>query len=232
MFSLSSVRRGNGFTVLELLIVAALVLVLAAIAIRPLGTSVGRSIAQLDPIDRALRSLKWGNVVFNPPDRIAYKQTITVGAVMSRGVTVDQLTEELRKSVGSGSATTSRKLQLSDVVRTRLTPDDEGLVVVPLTDERQPVGTETSTEWRWRVTANRGGKRVLHLTVDAEVLVDGDRVPKTVQTLDQEIDVQVTVARRIGDFTVDHWEWLGGSIVLPLGIYFWRKRKPAANLPE
>ncbi len=56
------------------------------------------------------------------------------------------------------------------------------------------------TEWKWEVKPTSSGRQALHLTLSAQLTVDGQPTSKLVRTFDKTIEVNVTMAQKAGDF--------------------------------
>jgi hypothetical protein len=97
--------------------------------------------------------------------------------------------------------------------------------VRPVTPTRQPVSRVAPTEWRWNVRANETGRHTLHLTLNAVVTVDGERFARVVNVLERGIEVEITPGQRVGLFLEANWQWLAGTIVLPLAAWWWTNHR-------
>ena len=80
-------------------------------------------------------------------------------------------------------------------------------------------------KWRWNVTANEAGTQTLHLTIDAIVTIDGERFPRSLNVLDREIEVEITTMQQLSTFAETNWQWMAGTIVVPLSVWWWTNRR-------
>jgi hypothetical protein len=179
---------------------------------------------RFDEVDAALGELARGNVAFNTPERMRFRETRTITLIASPAMHAESLGEELRERIGGGDAISVEALQIAPLMEARL-DGAPGLEVRPLTAARQPVGRAEPTEWRWSVQANEAGTQVLHLTIDAIVTVDGERFPRSLNVLDREIEVEITPGQQVGRFVESSWQWMVGTIVIPLGVWWWTNRR-------
>src|SRR5690606_4846171 len=78
--------------------------------------------------------------------------------------------------------------------RMRATIDADGFEVTPLGDMETAVAinTRSRSEWRWRVTPRRGGRREIGATVSALLLVDGTEARRSYPVLPAKVFVRQT----------------------------------------
>lgn len=100
----------------------------------------------------------------------------------------------------------------------------DGISAVPLTVEKQAVRPLQATSWSWLVTSAKSGKVIMYISV-AGITADG--VPLS-RVFPLTIDVQESYLSLIERFISDHWEWLAGTIIIPLGLFLWNIRKERA----
>ena len=81
------------------------------------------------------------------------------------------------------------------------------------------------TVWRWNVTAIRPHKQILHLTLSAILRMDGSDTEQMLTTFEKEIEVEVALFQHFGKFYDNNWQWLWGTILLPIIIWIWKLRK-------
>jgi hypothetical protein len=179
---------------------------------------------RFDEVDAALRELVSGNIAFNTPERMQFRESRTIALIASPKLDAAALAGELRERIGGDDPIAAEALQIAPLMEVRL-EGAPAFEVVPLTPPRQPVSRAAPTEWRWNVTANETGKQTLHLTINAIVTVDGERFPRSLNVLDRDIEVDITAMQRLGMFVGNNWQWLAGTIVIPLALWLWTNRK-------
>jgi hypothetical protein len=179
---------------------------------------------RFDEVDAALGDLVSGNVAFNTPEQMRFRESRTITLIASPTMNEASLGEELRKRLGGGDSISVEALQVAPLMEARL-DGAPAFEVIPLTAGRQPVGRAAPTEWRWNVRANEAGTQTLHLSIDAIVTVDGERFPRSLNVLDRKIEVEITAVQQLGMFIESNWQWVAGTIVIPLGVWWWTNRK-------
>jgi hypothetical protein len=175
-------------------------------------------------VDAALSELVSGNLAFNTPERMRFHERRTITLIASPAMNEESLREELRERIGGGDSISVEALQIAPLMEARL-EGAPGFEVIPLTGGRQPVGRAAPTEWRWDVRANETGTQTLHLTIDAIVTVGGERFPRSLNVLARKIEVEITPVQQLGRFVERNWQWVAGTVVIPIGVWWWTNRK-------
>lgn len=191
--------------------------------------------ASADPdqvLQNAVESLPVGKVLFNHPSEmkmgeakeVQVRITRDVAADISTGLTTagtatkDQITEQKPVKVS-----TSMKVQLHG---------EPYFDVKPLTDEEQLIDRTGFTEWKFTVIPLQGGKWPLHLTVTAVVHAADREKVKNLEVLDEQVTVQVSTLEVVEAFIGNNWQWLIGTICIPVGAWLLpklRKKKSQAQ---
>lgn len=173
-------------------------------------------------VDAALGELVQGRIAFNTPERMSYGESRPVGLVASPTMDAGTLSKELRNRIGGADPVEIATLQIAPLMEARLegAPSFE---VTDLTPVQQPVSGSAPTEWRWTVRAAETGRHQLHLTINAIITVAGERYPRSLDVLNRDIEVDISAGRRIGMFVATNWQWLLGTIFIPLGLWLWNQ---------
>jgi hypothetical protein len=193
------------------------------------GTGFGRGGPQPEPdrfaqVDEELGRLVIGHVAFNAPDAMGFGETRTLALVASPELDPTTLSKELRTRIGGNDAIAVDTLQIAPVMEAQL-EGASAFAITPLTPLRQPVSRASPTEWRWSVRANETGTHALHLTINAVITVAGEAYPRSIDVFDRTIRVDISSSQRIAMFFENNWQWLLGTIAIPLAVWFWSQRK-------
>ena len=193
------------------------------------GTGFGRGGPQPEPdrfaeVDEELGRLVTGHVAFNTPDAMRFGETRAVALVASPELDPSTLSKELRTRIGGNDAIAVDTLQIAPVMEAQL-EGASAFAITPLTPLRQPVSRASATEWRWSVRANETGTHALHLTINAVITVAGEAYPRSIDVFDRTIRVDISSSQRIAMFFENNWQWLLGTIAIPLAVWFWSQRK-------
>lgn len=179
---------------------------------------------RFDEVDDALQELIAGNVAFNTPARMQFHESRTIALVASPRLDPAALSLELRRRIGGNDPVAVQGVQIAPLMEAQLA-GAPAFDVMPLTPVRQPVSRATPTEWRWTVRAVESGKHTLNLTINAVVTVDNERFPRSLNVLNRDIDVYITPPQRVGMFLSSNWQWLVGTVVIPLVVWLWTNRR-------
>lgn len=118
---------------------------------------------------------------------------------------------------------TSRKMEvdLKD-------PDPEGAFKITKANaDQQIVETEFYTEWIFDVYPIKSGKRTLNLVVS---VITDDGVKQIVY--EDMVIIKNRISVKIESFWEKYWQWIFSTFLIPIFIYFWKrkqKNKESAN---
>jgi len=163
-----------------------------------------------------------GSIAFNSPTRLHLGDSVEVTALISPNMTKADLSAALD---GIGEKRTG-SLQVTPVMEATLTSADEGLKVISTTQSSErAVAAIGLAKWVWLITAMEPGHHLITLDVAAAIpgIESGGRLSGP--TFSRAIEVTVSPHERAFNFFSTHWEWLGTTLVIPLLLYFWRKRR-------
>ena len=179
---------------------------------------------RFDEVDSALGELVQGRIAFNTPERMRYGETRSIALVASPSMDADTLSTELRSRIGGADPIEIATLQIAPLMEARL-EGAPAFEITALTPVQQPVSRSAPTEWRWTVRAAQTGRHQLHLTINAIITVAGERYPRSLDVLNRDIEVEITAGQRIGMFLGANWQWLLGTVIIPLAVWLWSQRR-------
>jgi hypothetical protein len=170
-------------------------------------------------VDRILARLELANVAFNAPTRLHLNEVSTIQLLLSTRESIEDLQGALTSAGERGGA----RARISNQMEAHLS--GAGFRVEPITPERQAVSSSERTEWRWQIEPTRPGRLSLNLTLSADIRVEGQTVPRMIQTFERTIEVEVTWPERTKAFVAGNWQWLWTTILIPVVGWFLAKRK-------
>jgi hypothetical protein len=183
---------------------------------------------RFDEVDSALSELVQGRIAFNAPQRMRYGDSESIALVASPTMDAESLSTELRRRIGDVDPIEVATLQIAPLMEARL-EGAPAFDITPLTPVQQPVSRSSPTEWRWTARALQSGRHQLHLTINAIITVGGERYPRSLDVLNRDIDVDITAAERVSMFLGTNWQWLLGTVVIPLGLWFWTRNRQTSR---
>lgn len=183
-------------------------------------------------LQNAVDSLPLGKVLFNHPTEMKMGEAREVQVRISRDVAADL-------STGLTPSGTAEKDQITEQQQIKVSTSMKVQVhgepyfdVKPLTDEEQLIDRTGFTEWKFTVIPLQGGKWPLHLTVTAVVHAADREKVKNLEVLDEQVTVQVSTLEVVESFIGNNWQWLIGTICIPIGAWLLpklRKKKRAGS---
>jgi hypothetical protein len=170
-------------------------------------------------IDDVLGQLRQGNMAFKVEPEMFIDQQSEATLVIDTTVTQ----QELEALIGPGAVGST--LLVSKVIVTKLiAPSFE---VTNVTPERQALIDGSPTKWQWLLKPLEEGRHKVKLSVTAVLKVDGQSVERFIVTFERDIFVHVTMENRVSKFWHSNWQWVISTLLLPLAIWFWHRRRKA-----
>lgn len=179
-------------------------------------------------VDEILARLELANVAFNAPTQLQLHEVSLIQLLLSTKESI----EALQSALTAAGERSGARARISNQMEAHLS--GTGFRVEPITPERQAVSAAERTEWRWQIEPTQTGTLHLDLTLSADLQVDGQSVPRMIQTFERTIEVKVTWPAWTKAFLAGNWQWLWTAILIPVcgWIYRNRKRRGARRKPR
>lgn len=187
-------------------------------ASKPLSGSTGGE-PFISSVDKFLQSLDVGNFVFNCAEKMRMSESYIVAAVLSG----TRSFEELEREIGQYGKVEQARIRISNKMEAHL--DGLNFQIRSLTPTVQAIAKSEPNEWKWEVKPIQKGEQKLHLSVNVYVTEGGKENPHVIRTFERTITVEVTTTEIIVGFLRDNWQWVMGTLIIPLVVYLWQKRK-------
>lgn len=182
-------------------------------------------------LQNAVDSLPVGKVLFNHPSEMKMGEAKEVQVRITRDVAIDISTGLTTPGTATkDQITEQQQIKVSTSMKVQL-HGEPYFDVKPLTDEEQLISKTGFTEWKFTVIPLQGGKWPLHLTVTAVVHAADREKVKNLEVLDEQVTVQVSTLEVVEAFIGNNWQWLIGTIFIPVGAWLLpklRKKKSRA----
>ena len=219
---------------------------------QPAGPATLSPQEQLEQVDAELRNALQGNFTYTAPSAMNLMETFTIELLINPSLSAKELATQIVENSGLVTSTAEPGVLLSTsggevkVVgsRVEITPlmkavlialDPQAFDIQPIHDnEVQVVGKNSTTSWRWLITAREGGVQKLILVIYRQVKIDKEVYWRSVQAYRAEITVDVTFDQWLASLD---WKWIIGVLVTALLIpAFWRwldrRNKQAEQSPR
>lgn len=171
------------------------------------------------PVDRVIDQLRLGNIAFNTPQSMEIEKSQNVQLLLS----LDQTIEELKSNIQALGNKEGASIKVSD--RMEATLSGLAFNIANVTPNEQAIASKGVTSWQWEVIPKKEGRQQLYLTLTALLEVDGNDTKKSIKTFEKVIQVEVSPYQKASAFIVGNWQWLWATLVLPFGLWSWKKLK-------
>ena len=122
------------------------------------------------------------------------------------------------------SLATIDDIKISGEMTAELRVDSDAFIIKSLSTKVQNIDNESYTEWEWTVTPKRSGESPLKLVIKVK------DINKDIVVFNKNIKVKKNVSVEVGGFFDSNWQWLMTTIIIPVFIYFWNRKKKRRDL--
>ena len=124
------------------------------------------------------------------------------------------------------SVATIEDVKVSGEMSAELRADAGAFDIKALSTPVQNIDNESYTEWEWVVTPKKSGDSPLKLIIRVKDL------NKDIVVFNKNIKIKKNVTVAVGGFFEKYWQWLITTIIIPIFIYFWNRKKKKRNKKE
>ncbi len=193
--------------------------VIEPLNVEPVMNLESTEVSPINRVDQLVRKLKSGNIAYNAPESMHYKETRVIELLLSPKESPELLEAQLVDRMDA----VSEKVQYV-ASRMEANLSGTGFVIEPMDPDIQLISSLRPTQWRWRVTPSSYGPQNLNLKLNAHIDLEGGAVYK-IDSLDSVIHVEITVAEQVTEYVTANWQWLWGTLILPIVGYRMRGRR-------
>jgi hypothetical protein len=169
--------------------------------------------------DTVINQLYSAAMAFSAPDKANVKEDITIQLLVDPSKEV----KELENSLTEPGVRRGAEIKISKVIIATLSAPD--FTIEKVTPEEQAVAQTAPTEWLWTITPKSTGKNEVKLTITAVVKVDGKEYKYHIKTYEKTIVIVVKPQQVIYDWLAKYWQWLFSTLLLPLGLWLYKRGK-------
>lgn len=168
--------------------------------------------------------------------KLAYdiQDTMKVGNLSRATVSITKALNDsiLFSSLNSTHFTTKEVKVSSKVKVVLLDPSDkQNFSINPLNTEEQFVDDTTNTIWLWNIVPLRSGENDLLLRATVNVITDLGETPRDIPIFEKKVTVQASPFKATNQFFQDNWQWIAGTILIPLLLWGYKRIKTKKKKP-
>lgn len=173
--------------------------------------------------NRAFEQLKSASMAFNVDNKFNVEETGKAKVIIDFSKKVEELKKDLERSGKAGSITGGATVQVSKVVIANIVAP--GLTVTPITPNEQVVLESEPTTWMWDLKADKPGTYSVRITLTASIIIDGRATNKFLRVHEETVTIEITPRQRVMEVVTKNWQWAFSSLLVPLGVWLWKRRK-------
>jgi hypothetical protein len=175
----------------------------------------------------AFEELRTSSFAFIITNRFNVTERGRVRVVLDPTKSVEALKDELFSLRKGDELTGGAVVQVTKIVRADLVAP--GLKITAVTPAEQFVPTDSPTEWRWDIEADKPGKYEVKITLVASIVIDGRPTNRLLRVHEETVTIEITPAQQAKGFVEKYWQWAMSTLVIPLGLWLWKRRKNPAE---
>ena len=180
---------------------------------------------KLKVIDRSTSDTTRGWIAYSIPKEMKVAKSYSVKVRISKKINgqnkADLIlgSQDVINNKSLPSIATIEDVKVSGEMLAELRGDVDAFDIKALSTEVQNIDNESYTEWEWVVTPKKSGYSPLKLVIKVKEL------NKDIVVFNKDIQVQKNVTVAVEGFFDKYWQWLMTTIIIPIFIYFWNKKK-------
>ena len=174
----------------------------------------------------------WGWIAYSVPEEMKVAKTYSIKVRISKKSTNQTKADLILGSSDAinnpslPSVATIEDVKVSGEMSAELISDVESFDINTLSTSIQNIDNESYTEWEWIVTPKKSGDSPLKLIIRVKDL------NKDIVVFNKNIKIKKNVTVAVGGFFEKYWQWLITTIIIPIFIYFWNRKKKKQNKKE
>jgi hypothetical protein len=165
-----------------------------------------------------------GWIAYSVPDEMKVFKTYSIKVRISKKSNVNKATLILGNSDAINnpeypSIATIEDVKVSGEMVADLRGDVDIFVINSLSTEKQSIDDDGYTEWEWSVTPKKSGDNSLKLVIKLKDL------SKDIIVFNKNIKIKSNVPVVVESFFEKYWQWIMTTIIIPIFVYFWNRKK-------
>lgn len=130
--------------------------------------------------------------------------------------------EGLKGQLTKKGTVTANEIKVSKVVKAAIIAPE--FIVTNITEEEQILSDTEPTEWLWSLEPKKAGSHDINLTVTAIITSNGRESKHHIKTFEKTVTVEITTQQVILSWIQKYWQWLISTLLLPFGIWLYKKK--------
>lgn len=166
-------------------------------------------------IQNELSNLSPGIVLFNPPAVV----TVGISERIEVRIASKPLESMLENLKGRGARKTEA-IKISDLMKVTLT--GSAFLINARSSEEQLIGNSDYTEWSWDLVPLKAGPQTLNLKITVSIVLPGIKEQRDHPVMEKNILVKSNIRYSVNEFGAKNWQWIAGTLLIPVAIYLWK----------
>lgn len=114
---------------------------------------------------------------------------------------------------------TIEDVRVSGEMSAELRGDLDDFKIISLSTPNQNIDDESYTEWEWIVTPKKSGQSPLKLVIKVK------ESNKDIIVFNKQIKIKSNMPVAVEGFFEKYWQWFMTTIIIPIFIWFWNRKK-------
>lgn len=169
-----------------------------------------------------------GKMAYGVPDTMIVGKSYDVTLIITKEMTKEReniMIQQIDNNSRTVSKISINDIRVGSVMIAELIDGSGNFEITPTSTAEQNIEDFDQTEWRWVVKPLKSGNNPLRLVVKVRVYTDEGSYLKDIPVFDKDIYVQSNIKYTAGNWLSENWEWFMSTLVIPIFLYFWNKRK-------
>lgn len=191
-------------------------------------------VENMDIIDKTKRdtSSSKGTIAYSvPSNMIVGKQyPIKVRITKEKGKEINKTLVLGDREIPISDVTLDSKITIENIrvertMTAQLLSEDGAFKISKMNTDSQVIEDAGYTEWSWIVVPINSGDNYLKMIIKIKVVSGKEIYYKDIVVFEKNIKVKTNVSLGVKSWISQYWQWLMTTIIIPLVIFFYKKRK-------
>ena len=189
-----------------------------------LPMSGGGGVSAKELAELETEGLENGRYLFNPPNEMVVDDKFRIELRIVRDSSVDNilfLQATMSANLQGQGTPQVESLQVGNLMTAKLAGSD--FEIISYNEEKQVILNKSYAQWAWDVIPKKSGILDLNLTISVKVIFSDDVGQSDYPVITKKVNVRVNPAYSVATFLEGNWQWLLGTIIIPVLLWMWKK---------